>query len=59
MVIAEADIMESVGDVDTVIQTMLPGTRLRVVENDGAWSLVAVKGVRLGWIEISKVLEMR
>ena len=59
VVIAEADIVESLGDVDTVIQTMLPGTRLRVVENDGAWSLVAVKGVRLGWIEISKVLEMR
>ena len=47
------DIVESVGNVDTVIQTMLPETRLRVVENDGNWSLVVAKGVRTGWTELS------
>ena len=57
--IAVADILEVAGDAGSVIETATPGMTLRVVESDGAWSLVAADGVRLGWVETAKLLEMQ
>ena len=57
--IAVADILAVAGDAGSVIETATPGMTLRVVESDGAWSLVAADGVRLGWVETAKLLEMQ
>ena len=57
--ITMADIVGFVGDASSAMETVPPGTTLRVVESSGAWSLVAADGVRLGWVETAKLLELR
>lgn len=41
------------------METIVPGMTLRVVESDGAWSLVAADGVRLGWVETAKLARLQ
>ena len=56
VVIAEADVLESSADADSVLETLTAGMRVRVVESAGGWSLVASDGVKLGWLATSKLL---
>ena len=57
--VAVADILETVGDASSAMETVPPGTTLRVVQTIGTWSLVAADGVRLGWVETAKLLKLR
>ncbi|MDE0522431.1 MAG: caspase family protein [Boseongicola sp.] len=59
VVIAGTDVIESLGDLQSVPETVAPGTTVRVVERAGGWSLVAVQGVRLGWIRTARLAELR
>ena len=56
VVIAEADVLESRADADSVLETLAAGVRVRVVESAGDWSLVASDGVKLGWLPTAKLL---
>ena len=56
VVVTEADVLESSADVDSVLETLAAGMRVRVVESAGDWSLVASEGVKLGWLPTSKLL---
>ena len=56
VVVAEADILASPNDADSLVETLAPGVRVRVVESAGAWSLIASDGVKLGWTPTAKLL---
>ena len=59
VVIAGTDVIESLGDLQSVLETVAPGTTVRVAEQADGWSLVAVQGVRLGWIRTASLAELR
>ena len=59
VVIAEADVLESSADADSVLETLAAGVLVRVVESAGGWSLVASDGVKLGWLPTSKLLAIQ
>ena len=57
--IAEADVRETRADAGPVLETLEAGVLVRVVESAHGWSLVAVDGVKLGWLPASKLLRTR
>ena len=59
VVILEADILESASDPDSLLEAVTPGRTLRVIETAGGWSLVASEGVKLGWVETSRLLALQ
>ena len=59
VVIAEADVTETAGDLSSILERLAPGTTLRVVERSGEWSLVALQGVRVGWVHTARLLKLQ
>ena len=59
VVISEAEILQSPNDRESILETAVPGVRVRVVERSDGWGLVAADGVRLGWVEMSRLLEFQ
>ena len=59
VVIAEADVLESSADADSVLETLGAGMLVRVVQSTGDWSLVASDGVKLGWLPTSTLLAIQ
>lgn len=59
VVIAAAEVTESAGVLHPVVETFAPGTTLRVVERSGSWSLVALQGVRVGWVDTANLLKLQ
>ncbi|MXX91531.1 MAG: SH3 domain-containing protein [Boseongicola sp. SB0665_bin_10] len=59
VVILAAQVIETPEDPLAVLESLVAGTTLRVVEQAGGWSLVAAQGVRLGWIRTASMAELR
>ena len=59
VVISAAEMIETPEDPLAVLESLVAGTTLRVVEQADGWSLVAVQGVRLGWIRTASLAELR
>ena len=59
VVVTEAEVFESARDPHSVLETLEPGVRVRVVESADDWSLIAIDGVRLGWVETEELLDFK
>ena len=59
VVISGADVIETPGDLQSVIETFVPGVTVRVVEHADAWVRIAVDGVRIGWIEMARLAKLQ
>ena len=59
VVIREARVLDDRGDEASVIDTFEPGVTVRVVESEGEWTLIAVDGASVGWIDGSRLLSLK
>ncbi|MCY4141352.1 MAG: caspase family protein, partial [Rhodobacteraceae bacterium] len=55
VVISATDVFEVPDDLQSIIETFAPGVTVRVVEHGDAWVRIAVNGVSIGWIEMSRL----